>query len=157
MDTRRLSSGRGGIIKGHHSTDKALTNGLQASYLPNLQDLEAQPTGLPTGDGRLSSVSSKYVYSGRGGAGNAQAVLTPEKIEEILKNIGDPSKLSGDKRASFSGRGGFGNFGKKKNERGKTAASEQNQREADMTEEVDEQLKHPERAYLGSGVQGDAV
>ena len=138
-------------------TDKALAYVLETICLLKLQDLEAPPTSFPTNDRRrssVSSVSSQCVYSGRGGIGNAQTAPSLQQIEEVLKTITDPSKVSGTKKPSFSGRGGVGNFSKKKDENGRSVAGKREKREADVAEHVDKQLKHPEQAHLGPGAQG---
>ena len=97
------------------------------------------------------------MYSGRGGIGNAQTTPSLQQIEEALKTITEPSKVSGTKKPGFSGRGGVGNFSKKKDESRKSAVGEREKREADVAEQVDKQLKHPEQAHLGPGAQGVIV
>ncbi|MCJ1329595.1 hypothetical protein MMC10_006275 [Thelotrema lepadinum] len=147
MSTEKiLRFGRGGA-----GNVTVVKNPKQASVQKYSNDIEAQDPKSIVDATLDNKAPAAFAHTGRGGAGNVFSPANAPKPGEP-----EPAEImsSTDRRPSVLGRGGVGNF-----EAARPAAkivgdaSHTTVADSEVVRDVNEQVRTPERAFLGEGRQ----
>ena len=124
---------------------------MEIGLLTHYQDIEAQTLTTSVESNIIERSPSEYAYSGRGGVGNLYSPKEVQQTGSVTSAVPPKSKSAPLAHKAFFGRGGAGIYNSDDSEGMKQqqiVAAAMRRREEEVVNEVERELRPPERAYL---------